>query len=44
MPSYAYSTTKTIGRKSLKPGQLRAFVFWDTTGPLTVLTILGASP
>ncbi len=31
MRSYAYSTTKTMGRKSLEPGQLRAFVFLDTT-------------
>ena len=27
MRSYAYSTTKTMVRKSLEPGQLRAFVF-----------------
>ncbi len=32
MRSYAYSTTKTMVRKLLEPGQLRAFVFLDTTG------------
>ncbi len=31
MRSYTYSTTKTMARKSLEPGQLRAFVFLDTT-------------
>ena len=31
MRSCAYSTTKTMGRKSLEPVQLRAFVFLDTT-------------
>ena len=38
MCSYTYSTTKTMARKSLEPGQLRAFVFLDTTGIDEIVT------
>ena len=31
MCSYTYSTSKTVARKSLEPGQLRAFEFLYTT-------------